>query len=99
MGNVNTASNTGCTIMAKDKPDLFDSGSASSKAYTAKDIEVLEGLEQLRFLEAGLPVLCVEVAAKGRLFWELNNPEDVPKIEAMMAEMAGQGVRAPLFLQ
>ena len=34
--------------MAKDKPDLFDSGSASSKAYTAKDIEVLEGLEPVR---------------------------------------------------
>ena len=34
--------------MAKDKPDLFDSGTASSKAYTAKDIEVLEGLEPVR---------------------------------------------------
>ena len=32
-------------------------------------------------------VLCVEVDAKGRQFWELNNPEDVPKIEAMMGEM------------
>jgi 3-deoxy-manno-octulosonate cytidylyltransferase (CMP-KDO synthetase) len=27
------------------------------------------------------------VEAKGREFWELNNPEDVPKIEAMMAKM------------
>ena len=34
--------------MAKDKPDLFDSQSAASKAYTAKDIEVLEGLEPVR---------------------------------------------------
>lgn len=50
-------------------------------------LEALEGLEQLRFLERGRPVLCVEVAAQGRQFWELNNPEDVPKIEAMMAEM------------
>jgi topoisomerase-4 subunit B len=34
--------------MAKD-PDLFDSAtSSSSKAYTAKDIEVLEGLEPVR---------------------------------------------------
>ena len=51
-------------------------------------LEVLEGLEQLRFLEQGRNVLCVEVEAKGRQFWELNNPEDVPRIEAMMAEMA-----------
>jgi len=29
----------------------------------------------------------VEVDARGRLFWELNNPEDVPRIEAMLAEM------------
>ncbi len=50
-------------------------------------LETLEGLEQLRFLERGVPVLCVEVAAKGRQFWELNNPEDVPRIEAMLAQM------------
>lgn len=50
-------------------------------------LEGLEGLEQLRFLERGRPVLCVEVEARGRQFWELNNPEDVPRIEAMMAEM------------
>lgn len=50
-------------------------------------LEQLEGLEQLRFLERGVPMLCVEVAAKGRQFWELNNPEDVPRIEAMLAEM------------
>ena len=50
-------------------------------------LEALEGLEQLRFLEHGLPVLCVEVEARGRPFWELNNPEDVPRLEAMMAAM------------
>lgn len=50
-------------------------------------LELLEGLEQLRFLERERPVLCVEVEARGRAFWELNNPEDVPKIEAMMAAM------------
>lgn len=50
-------------------------------------LERLEGLEQLRFLERGAHVLCVEVDAKGRQFWELNNPEDVPRIEAMLAEM------------
>ncbi len=50
-------------------------------------LEDLEGLEQLRFLENGRRIACVEVKAKGRLFWELNNPEDIPRIEAMMAEM------------
>ncbi|WP_321365533.1 manno-octulosonate cytidylyltransferase [uncultured Celeribacter sp.] len=51
-------------------------------------LERLEGLEQLRFLEQERPVLCVEVEARGRQFWELNNPEDVDRIEAMLAEMS-----------
>ena len=55
--------------------------------WIAGPLEGLEGLEQLRFLERERPVLCVEVQARGRQFWELNNPEDVPRIEAMMAEM------------
>ncbi|WP_299357893.1 manno-octulosonate cytidylyltransferase [uncultured Paracoccus sp.] len=50
-------------------------------------LERLEGLEQLRFLEQGRPVLCVQVEARGRAFWELNNPEDVPRIEEMMRQM------------
>ena len=50
-------------------------------------LETLEGLEQLRFLEAGHIVRCVEVEARGRKFWELNNPEDIPRIEALMSEM------------
>lgn len=50
-------------------------------------LEQLEGLEQLRFLEAGHRVACVEVDARGRKFWELNNPEDIPRIEAMLRDM------------
>ncbi|MEE9427669.1 MAG: manno-octulosonate cytidylyltransferase [Paracoccaceae bacterium] len=50
-------------------------------------LEKLEGLEQLRFMEQGRSVLCVEVQSQGRKFWELNNPEDVPRLESMMAEM------------
>ncbi len=50
-------------------------------------LERLEGLEQLRFLEHGCPVLCVEVDSRGREFWELNNPSDVERIEAMMRRM------------
>lgn len=55
--------------------------------WQAGPLETLEGLEQLRFMENGHKVLCVEVESRGRQFWELNNPEDVPRIEAMMAEM------------
>ena len=50
-------------------------------------LERLEGLEQLRFLERERPVLCVEVDARGQAFWELNNPEDVPRIETILAEL------------
>lgn len=42
-------------------------------------LKVWEGLEQLRFMESGVPVQCVEVEARGRRFWELNNPADVEK--------------------
>jgi 3-deoxy-manno-octulosonate cytidylyltransferase (CMP-KDO synthetase) len=49
-------------------------------------LERLEGLEQLRFLEAGQPVACVAVESRGRPFWELNNPEDVPVMERMLSE-------------
>jgi 3-deoxy-manno-octulosonate cytidylyltransferase (CMP-KDO synthetase) len=50
-------------------------------------LERWEGLEQLRFMEAGEAVLCVEVEGEGRPFWELNNPEDVPRIEAALKEL------------
>ena len=50
-------------------------------------LETLEGLEQLRFMENHRPVLCIEVEAGNRQFWELNNPEDVSRIEIMMREM------------
>ena len=60
---------------------------AAYPGWQVGPLETLEGLEQLRFLEQGRPVLCVEVDARGRQFWELNNPEDVPRIEAMLAGM------------
>ena len=60
---------------------------AAYPTWPTGTLERLEGLEQLRFLEQGRQVLCVEVAARGRQFWELNNPSDVPVIEAMMAAM------------
>ena len=48
-------------------------------------LETLEGLEQLRFMENGRQVLCVEVQARGRQFWELNNPSDVAILQTMLA--------------
>jgi 3-deoxy-manno-octulosonate cytidylyltransferase (CMP-KDO synthetase) len=65
------------------RPDAL----AAYPSWPVGPLEQLEGLEQLRFMENGRMVLCVEVEAKGRQFWELNNPEDVPKIEAMMVQM------------
>ena len=63
---------------------------AAYPRWEAGPLEKLEGLEQLRFLERERPVLCVEVQARGRQFWELNNPEDVARIEAMLAAMAAR---------
>ena len=54
-------------------------------AWPEGRLERLEGLEQLRFLENGHPVRCVEVDARGRVFWEVNNPADVPRVEAALA--------------
>ncbi|GGX40186.1 3-deoxy-manno-octulosonate cytidylyltransferase [Tateyamaria omphalii] len=65
------------------RPDAL----AAYPTWPVGPLETLEGLEQLRFLENGRQVLCVEVDARSRQFWELNNPADVPRIEAMMAEM------------
>lgn len=47
-------------------------------------LERAEGLEQLRFLENGMPITCVPVDGRGRVFWELNNPVDVDRIESVL---------------
>jgi len=48
-------------------------------------LEQLEGLEQLRFLVAGIPVAVVEVQPPLFALRELNNPEDVAPIQEALA--------------
>ncbi|HBT01283.1 MAG: 3-deoxy-manno-octulosonate cytidylyltransferase [Aurantimonas sp.] len=81
-----------CDSLAKDAPipvfhhvGVYAFRAKALAAYPELPLgtlEQLEGLEQLRFLENGLMVKCVEVNARGRIFWELNNPTDVALIEA-----------------
>ena len=56
------------------------------RSWDIGPLETWEGLEQLRFMENGTDVTCVEVDARGRDFWELNNPIDVARIEQIMKE-------------
>ena len=60
---------------------------AAYPAWPVGPLETWEGLEQLRFLENGVPVACVTVESRGQAFWELNNPSDVPRIEAILARL------------
>jgi len=55
-------------------------------ATPVSELETLEGLEQLRFLVAGVPVAVVDVATPPFTLRELNNPEDVVPIEQALAE-------------
>jgi 3-deoxy-manno-octulosonate cytidylyltransferase (CMP-KDO synthetase) len=63
---------------------------ASLRDYAALpegSLEKQEGLEQLRFIENGLHVQCVEVENPGQEFWELNNPEDVSRVEQILVQL------------
>ena len=55
-------------------------------ATPVSELETLEGLEQLRFLAAGIPVAVVDVETPPFALRELNNPEDVEPIEQALAE-------------
>ena len=55
-------------------------------ATPVSELETLEGLEQLRFLVAGMPVAVVDVQTPSFTLRELNNPEDVTPIEQALAE-------------
>jgi 3-deoxy-manno-octulosonate cytidylyltransferase (CMP-KDO synthetase) len=55
-------------------------------ATPVSKLETLEGLEQLRFLAAGIPIAVVDVETPPFALRELNNPEDVAPIEQALAE-------------
>ena len=55
-------------------------------ATPVSELETLEGLEQLRFLAAGIPIAVVDVETPPFALRELNNPEDVAPIEQALAE-------------
>jgi 3-deoxy-manno-octulosonate cytidylyltransferase (CMP-KDO synthetase) len=55
-------------------------------ATPVSELETLEGLEQLRFLAAGVPMAVVEVETPPFALRELNNPEDVVPIEQALVE-------------
>jgi 3-deoxy-manno-octulosonate cytidylyltransferase (CMP-KDO synthetase) len=50
-------------------------------AAEPSELEQLEGLEQLRFLDRGIPIAIVDVDPPPFALRELNNPEDVAPIE------------------
>ncbi len=52
--------------------------------WPAGRLETAERLEQLRFLENGAAVVCVEADARGRDIWEVNNPVDVTRVESIL---------------
>ena len=58
---------------------------AAYAAIPPAELEILEGLEQLRFLAAGIPVAVVDVEPPPFALRELNNPEDVAPIEEALA--------------
>lgn len=48
-------------------------------------LETMEGLEQLRALENGMAIRIVVVDYKGRTHWSVDSPEDVLKVEQIIA--------------
>ena len=55
-------------------------------ATPVSELETLEGLEQLRFLAAGISLVVVDVETPSFALRELNNPEDVAPIEQALVE-------------
>lgn len=56
----------------------------SYKTLDECEIEKSEGLEQLRFMVNGTPILCVEMPDENQEFWEVNNPWDIRRVEGAL---------------
>lgn len=56
-------------------------------------LEQVEQLEQLRALENGIAIQVVEVDYRGRTHWSVDAPEDIARVERLIAE---QGELVPL---
>jgi len=48
-------------------------------------LENVEGLEQLRALENGLPIRVVVVNYQGRTHWSVDSPDDIERVEKIIA--------------
>jgi topoisomerase-4 subunit B len=77
--------------MAKDSPDLFSAAAPSGKGYTAKDIEVLEGLEPVR-RRPGMYIGGTDVTAMHHLAAEILD-------NSMDEAVAGHASRIEIELQ
>ena len=72
-------------------PGLYAYTPAALRHYAALPpgpLETAEGLEQLRFLEHGVPIALVEVARPSAGVWEVNSSEDVALVERALATRA-----------
>ena len=55
-------------------------------ALPASPLEKTEGLEQLRALENGMRIRVVEVDYRGRRHLAIDSPEDLRRVEQLLAE-------------
>lgn len=68
---------------------LYGFRTAALRRFTAlapSPLEVLEGLEQLRLLENGMSIQCVPVAAPAISTGGVDTPEDLARLEALIAK-------------
>jgi 3-deoxy-manno-octulosonate cytidylyltransferase (CMP-KDO synthetase) len=66
---------------------LYGYRCAALEKYAALEptpLESMEGLEQLRALENGIPIRVVPVDYRERTHWSIDNPEDVAKVEEII---------------
>lgn len=55
-------------------------------ALPPSPLELTEGLEQLRALDNGIPIRVVEVDYRGRRHLAIDSPEDLKRVESVIAE-------------